>query len=245
MNNFQRLASLALGVPFLVGMAGTAYADSGSATLDELNDSGASGTATVTVTGNRVDVTVSGSGMLADNPHAQHIHFDEQARHECPTMAEDANDDGRLDTTEGAPAYGAVAASLTTKGDTSADSVLAVNRFPTAPGGSLEYNRSFQVSSEVAQAIMAGEAAVVVHGLDYNGSGKYDGKAKSDLDPSLPAEATDPALCGVVMSAPGGGVAAGAGGASGTVDAGLLGLGGGLLLLAGSAGAFALRRARA
>jgi len=38
-----------------------------------------------------------------------------------------------------------------------------------------------------------------VHGVDYNGNGKYDfSQGKSDLDPSLPAEATDPALCGVL-----------------------------------------------
>ena len=37
-------------------------------------------------------------------------------------------------------------------------------------------------------------------GVDYNGNGMYDfaSAGKSDLDPSLPAEATDPALCGVL-----------------------------------------------
>jgi hypothetical protein len=36
--------------------------------------------------------------------------------------------------------------------------------------------------------------------VDYNGNGMYDFKSagKSDLDPNLPAEATDPATCGVL-----------------------------------------------
>jgi hypothetical protein len=38
----------------------------------------------------------------------------------------------------------------------------------------------------------------VVHGVDYNGDGTYSGEEMSDLDPSLPTEATDPALCGVL-----------------------------------------------
>jgi hypothetical protein len=38
---------------------------------------------------------------------------------------------------------------------------------------------------------------VVVHGIDYNGNGKYDAVlGQSELDPKLPQEATAPALCG-------------------------------------------------
>ena len=45
------------------------------------------------------------------------------------------------------------------------------------------------LAPDVARAILDGHA-VVVHGNDYNGHGKYDGTTKSDLDPSLPTEAT-------------------------------------------------------
>ena len=45
---------------------------------------------------------------------------------------------------------------------------------------------------------------MVIHGIDYNHNGKYDFSAgKSDLDPSLPAEATDPAACGVLHESKG------------------------------------------
>jgi hypothetical protein len=39
---------------------------------------------------------------------------------------------------------------------------------------------------------------LVVHGVDSNRSGAYDGSLKSDLDPSLPMEATAPAACGTI-----------------------------------------------
>ena len=52
----------------------------------------------------------------------------------------------------------------------------------------------------VAKAIAAGEGVVVIHGVDYNDSGAYDFDAGvSDLDSSLPAEATDLAACGVLI----------------------------------------------
>ena len=90
--------------------------------------------------------------------------------------------------------------SLTTKGDTSAGSLLAVDRFPTAPKGQVHYMRSTRTTEAVARGIRSGNAVVVIHGVDYNDNGKYDFKSAgaSELDPSLPAEATDPATCGVL-----------------------------------------------
>ncbi len=82
-----------------------------------------------------------------------------------------------------------------------------------------------------------------MHGVDHNDNGKYDGDTKSDLDPSLPTEATDPAICGVLAAAPAGGVQTGGGGTS-TPNEGLgLALGGGLILTALGTGAFAARKA--
>ncbi|HET6921374.1 MAG TPA: hypothetical protein VFI46_18220 [Jiangellaceae bacterium] len=241
------IASLAVS-PFL-GMGAAVAADGDTmANLKPvaLNGVQASGTAMVQVNGTRIDVTMAASGLLADNPHAAHIHFGADARHECPTAGDDADGDGTINTTDGGPAYGDIVVSLTKTGDTSPDSGLAVDRFDTAPGGNLSYERgSISVAPEVATAIANGESVVVVHGVDHNGSGKYDGKKKSDLDPKLPTEATDPAICGVLVSAPAGGADTGLGGAapSGT-DTGLLALGGGLMLVAAGTGAVAARRAR-
>jgi hypothetical protein len=42
--------------------------------------------------------------------------------------------------------------------------------------------------------------AIVQHGVDLNNNGRYDFRAAgaSELDPSLPQEATIPANCGVI-----------------------------------------------
>lgn len=170
------------------------------AELAPLNNSGVTGRADVLVDGRRVNVQVQARRLLKKMPHAQHIHFGAKARNECPTVRDDDNADHRLTTAEGQPAYGPVRVSLTTKGDTSPKSVLAVNRYPTAPKGKVRYDRDeIKVSKRVARGIRNGNAVVVLHGIDYNGNKKYDFRAgKSELDPALPAEATDTAACGVL-----------------------------------------------
>lgn len=171
-----------------------------SGRLLPLNSSGASGKASVSFTSRRAGVVhVKADGLAPGLPHAQHIHFGTTARNECPT-AFDAGHDHQLTTTDGADAYGPVRASLTTTGDTSPDSVLAVDRYPVAPEGRVRYERRITFSSKaLAQAIRDGKGVVVIHGVDYNGNGTYDfSSGKSDLDESLPAEATDPAVCGVL-----------------------------------------------
>ncbi len=254
MRTTTKLGTATLGSALLLtlgaGMAQAATAPDGNtmATLRPvaLNGVDASGTAMVTVNGTRIDVTMAASGLLADNPHAAHIHFGADARHECPTAQDDAKGDGTLNTSDGGPAYGPIVVSLTKTGDTSPDSGLAVDRFDTAPGGKISYERgSITVSSDVAQAIAKGQSVVVVHGVDHNDNGKYDGDTKSDLDPNLPSEATDPALCGVLAAAPAGGADTGIGGTATEQNTGLIALGGGLVLVAAGSGAFAARRNRA
>ena len=57
---------------------------------------------------------------------------------------------------------------------------------------------AFSVPRNVAWGL--GRMAIVQHGVDLNDNGRYDFKAagKSELDPSLPQEATIPATCGVI-----------------------------------------------
>jgi len=252
MRTTTKIATVALGsaalLPFLG--AGIAQAADGNtmATLRPvaLNGVKGSGTAMVTVHGTRIDVTMSANGLLPDAPHAAHIHFGADARHECPIAGDDKDGSKTLNTTEGGPAYGPIVVSLTKTGDTSPKSGLAVDRFDTAKGGKISYERgSIEVSPAVADAIAKGQSVVVVHGVDHNNDGKYDGAKKSDLDPSLPTEATDPAICGSLLAAPSGGAATGAGGASSPTNTGLLALGGGLLLVAAGSGTWSARRARA
>jgi hypothetical protein len=205
------LASAALAVSLVPGSAqatgDTAARHGGSTTtrahLDPLNNSGAKGQAQVRTMHRRLHIDVHARGVVKGMPHAQHIHWGQTARNECPTVAkDDTNGDFRLETLEGVPAYGPVAVSLTKRGGTAPASGLAVDRFPTAPKGTIDYDRKTRTSKAVARAIRRGDAVVVVHGVDYNGNGMYDfdSAGASDLDPSLPAEATDPAICGVLRT---------------------------------------------
>ena len=185
------------------------------AQLRELNNSGASGTATAVVRNQKIrHIEVHAKGLTPNAPHAQHIHYGQQALNECPTLALDANHDGRLNTVEGIPAYGPVVVSLNTTGDTTPASFLDVTRFPVSKNGSYDYSRKnikfTQVAGtgysggggtakQIADSVREGEGVLVIHGVDYNHNGMYDfGAGASELDSSLPAEATDPAACGVL-----------------------------------------------
>src|SRR5215211_5220111 len=164
------------------------------AELNPLNRSGAEGHAMLEKNGKKVEIKIHTKGLAPKLPHAQHIHGFKKAMSECPTMA-DAGRDNVLTTAEGLPDYGPIQVSLTTKGDTSPNSALAVDRFPVANAkASVHYERTISVPSNVAKNL--GEKAIVQHGVDLNNNGKYDFSAgKSELDPSLPQEATAPANC--------------------------------------------------
>ena len=201
--NLKMAAAISIaGLGLLVAASG-ASAGNGSTTrvaaLSSLNNSGVSGTASAEVTHNRLHVAYDAADALPNAVHAVHIHFGKTAAHECPTQAADGGD-GQLTTGEGLPFYGPVAVSLTNTGDTSPASVLALDRYSDAPDGTLTYDRSgIKTKGSVAKAIADGQGVVVIHGVDYNDNGVYDFDAgTSDLDPSLPAEATDLAACGVL-----------------------------------------------
>jgi hypothetical protein len=198
----------------------------------------------VSLKGDTATVRIKVEGLLKHAPHAQHIHI--AAKGMCPPASAARRHKGHLaiSTTDGQPFYGKIGASLTTTGDTSPNSALAVHRFPNK--GSYFYNRTIKVDRKTAKSLRNGTAVIVVHGIDYNKNGKYDFQAlgKSDLDPTLPMEATAPALCGALKKGPGGPVHGGVGGTQ-AHDTGiaLSGAAGGALLLA-AGGAFYLRRRR-
>ncbi|MGK5450505.1 hypothetical protein [Streptomyces radiopugnans] len=199
-----------------------------------------SGTAMVHLEGNRAHVTVKVRGLLAGAPHAQHFHVG--AKGVCPpeSAAKVRNGKLSLNTTDGLPFYGAIGTSLTTSGDTSPASGLAVDRFPV--GSEYTYKRTITVTDDVAKSLRSDNAVVVVHGIDYNGNGEYDGNlGPSDLDPSLPAEATNPALCGALRTTATGAVKGGQGGTQTDQSATIAAAAGGALLL-GTASTLYLRR---
>lgn len=224
---------------------GTVY----RANLVELNDSGASGTGSLTVSddGRTMQVQINASGLDLDGPHAMHIHAivdgDTVSASTCPTMADDADGDGVLTVAEGAPKYGGVQVSLTTTGDSSADSALAVDRFPA--GTSISYNRPGIPIPDALQGELS-KVHFVVHGIDENGNGTLDmdQTERSSLTDDLPREATAPALCGTLTVQAQGPVQTGAGGLAGdestTKTVAFAGLG--IAAIAASAAALVARR---
>ena len=150
--------------------------------------------------GDSVVVHVHVEGAAPGLVHAQHIHG--IALNKCPTIGRDVNHDGLIDTSEGAPAYGGIRVSLTVSGDTSPASGLAVERFPVAnSNGMYDYTRTLHVGTEIPARVAKhlDRFHIVVHGIDTNHNGEYDfSKGPSDLDPSLPQEATVPAACGLI-----------------------------------------------
>ena len=194
---------LVLVAALSVALASVAFAQGTTqryfeADLNPLNRSGADGHAIIKKEGRQLTTKIYSTDMAPKLPHAQHIHGFKQAVSECPTLAASGRDN-LITTVEGQPSYGPIQVSLTTRGDTSPASGLAVSRFPVAnEGGFLKYERTFSVPRSVASNL--GKKAIVQHGVDLNNNGRYDFKSagRSELDPSLPQEATIPANCGVI-----------------------------------------------
>ncbi|MGN6169276.1 MAG: hypothetical protein ACTHQQ_14085 [Solirubrobacteraceae bacterium] len=79
---------------------------------------------------------------------------------------------------------------------------IEMDRYPAS--GNIRYKRTMTVPRLVVDLIRDGDAVIVVHGIDYNDNHVYDFGALgvSDLDRTLPGEATAPALCGSLRRAP-------------------------------------------
>jgi hypothetical protein len=227
------LVVLAVAAVCVLSQTGVAAADTTvSATLQPLNGSGASGTVKLTATDDgRLIVVIHSRGLVPGQPHAQHIHgsLEGSGHFMCPSLKDDTNGDGILTNEEAMGEYGTIFFSLTTRGDSSAKSALAVDRLPVADSqGRLDYRRTFS-AKRVPDALLTHLSSlhVVQHGIDVNHNGRYDVAAlgvstfaKNLGAPGVPEEATDPATCGLVTGAgasmaPNGGVETGGGPADG------------------------------
>ncbi len=157
-----------------------------------------SGGVWISLTGDSAKFTLQVDGLLAGAPHPAQLYVGAAAA--CPTVGQAAAFDGHSSIAYDAASLGSPEVALTTSGDTSAASALAMPRFPTA--GNYTYTRTFDVPPSVAAAVKDGKAVLVVHGIDYNANGKYDDVlGVTPGHSALPAEATDPALCGTFVAA--------------------------------------------
>lgn len=110
------------------------------APLTSLNGSGVTGMAYLTLDGNMLTVQINATGLEPGQPHAQHIHgvVDSSGNNldsTTPTLAQDANNDGLLEVTEGAATYGPILVPLTP--------------FPTAPDGTINFTQTYNLDSDI------------------------------------------------------------------------------------------------
>lgn len=194
-------AVAALGLPLVVASPAAAAAETTNVRLDPLNGSGASGSAQLVLdeSANTLTVNITAQGLVPNLPHAQHVHIGGQ--NVCPAPSADTDGDGIISTPEGQPSYGNIAISLTTTGDFSPESALAIDRFPVASAeGTISYERTFDLSQAMAE-LQLDDIVIVQHGIDtITPDGEYGPMPPSSpLDPNLPLEATAPAACGPVM----------------------------------------------
>ena len=159
-----------------------------------------SGTATVVLNGDSATVTVTTHGLAngAQLVHLMHIHAGGMGV--CPPASAARLHNGHLSitTSNAARFYGKPVVSLTTAGDTSPRSIIDFTRYPV--GGDINYHRTIGIPASVVTEIRDNNAVVIVHGIDYSGTGVYDDYlGASDLNNRLTAESTDPALCGPLV----------------------------------------------
>ncbi len=154
----------------------------------------------------KLQVTVEAWGLSPHLPHAMHLHGvpGDAADMACPGPAA-AGADGVVTVVDGAPFYGGILTSLTSTGDVSAASALALDRYAVADSnGYLYYQRTLTNAEGYADA---GTVQVVVHGIDFDGNGQYAFNAddpfssrSSSLGADIPLEATVPVLCGGIAN---------------------------------------------
>ena len=157
------------------------------------------GNATLQLKGNVATVSLKTNGLVDGQPHAMHIHAGEKGA--CPTVdaAREHNGHLSISTLDGAAFYGHPRVALTTRGDIGVASILEFARYPKT--GTITYTRTMKLRPNTVRFVRKNLAVIVVHGIDYNGNGTYDGTlGGSDLNPALSGEATAPALCGELLA---------------------------------------------
>jgi hypothetical protein len=184
------------------------------AKLVEINDSGASGTATITaLPDGGLKVVIRSEGLVPGVFHPQHLHGTGHGGHfRCPTLKKnDSDGDGYITNEEGTGEYGAIFFPLTTRGGATPtpQDALAADRMPVADAkGRISYERTFPADM-VPDGLLEHLSTlhVVQHGIDANDNGKYDMDlgvstfAENLGKPGVPEEVTNPAACGVVQGA--------------------------------------------
>ena len=177
------VATAVTSLPAAVSAAQPMMAKQYSVYLLPLNNSGVSGTATVSLYDKTLTVKFDAMGLQPNMSHDAHIHgMLNGTDATCPTMAQDTNGDGYVSVFEGAPAYGPIKVSLsapiTAPGPNTVAALFAPfagvdsNAFQSADGQGMDhYNQSitYDLSDPEAKAAYEGimplaAQEIVIHG---------------------------------------------------------------------------------
>jgi len=147
MHNSYRRAAVRGGLAILFAaspMAASAAVTVYSADLLPLNNSGVTGTATVTLQDlDFMTVNISATGLTPNQIHPQHIHGVLNGNSVIPTLAQDTDRDGFIEVVEGAATYGPILMNLTSPPGT------VPGGFPTAPGGVINFTQTYNLNDPV------------------------------------------------------------------------------------------------
>jgi serine/threonine protein kinase len=149
------------------------------------------GAATVVLHGNVATITLDTNGLL-NAVHLMHIHG---GTGRCPTAAQAQQSGGHryVSASLGDKIYGGVVTSLTQPDNSTSPAVHLISSL-YQHSGNIRYTRTITLAPGVAAEIRQGLAVVVVHGIDYNGNGRYDNSLGTG------AELDAPALCGALFA---------------------------------------------
>jgi hypothetical protein len=128
------------------------------------NNSGVTGSVTLSLNADQLTVAIHATGLEPDQVHPQHIHgFANGQDSRPPVPADDTNKNGLIDDVEAEAAAGPpiVFLTLTPGGNTTSD-------FPTAPNGTIDYSQTFTVSPTLIQPLQ--NRLIEIHGRTVNGT---------------------------------------------------------------------------
>lgn len=121
-----------------------------SSDLLPLNNSGVTGTATLTLQDlDFLTVTINATGLTPNQVHPQHIHGVLNGNSVIPTLAQDTDRDGFIEVVEGAATYGPILMNLTSPPGT------VPGGFPTAPGGVINFTQTYNLNDPTTFAGVA------------------------------------------------------------------------------------------
>jgi hypothetical protein len=206
-----------------------------TANLVPLNNSGVSGTANITLEGNRLTVTINATGLEANQIHPQHIHGrfatgnSGTARDSvAPTATNDADRDGFIEAAEAATSTGPAILPLSSPpaNDAAPDPAGSV-KYPTVGAdGKLTFTQEYDVSNATQffdpenKLDFSGQdvqplpfRVIELHGLTVKAT---DGTGTTgEVNGSAGYKANLPVAVGEIVAADGGGGGGGGGGTTG------------------------------